>query len=91
MKGASVAVVEARDLGGVCLNRGCIPSKALIASAVQYHNMKRSDEFGITLDSLPVYDWLAMRARKDKIVNTLVGGIGQLFKSQAGSTLYSAI
>ena len=88
MKGASVAVVEARDLGGVCLNRGCIPSKALIASAVQYHNMKRSDEFGITLDSLPVYDWLAMRARKDKIVNTLVGGIGQLFKSH-GVKLYN--
>ena len=44
MKGAKVAVVEYRDLGGVCLNRGCIPSKALIASAAQYKNMKEADE-----------------------------------------------
>jgi len=81
MKGARVAVIEARDLGGVCLNRGCIPSKALIASAVQYQKMKHADQFGISLAAPPVYDWMAMRARKDKIVSTLVGGIGQLFKS----------
>jgi dihydrolipoamide dehydrogenase len=76
-----VAVVEARDLGGVCLNRGCIPSKALIASAVQYHKMKHAAEFGINLAAPPVYDWLEMRKRKDKVVATMVGGIGQLFKS----------
>lgn len=81
MKGLKVAVVEYRELGGVCLNRGCIPSKALIASATQYHNMKEAETFGIHLGGPPVYDWLAMRARKDKIVSTLVGGIGQLFKS----------
>lgn len=81
MKGAKVAVVEDRDLGGVCLNRGCIPSKALIASAAQYKNMKEAEVFGIHLPGAPVYDWTAMRARKDKIVSTLVGGIGQLFKS----------
>ncbi|HUV31860.1 MAG TPA: dihydrolipoyl dehydrogenase [Acidobacteriota bacterium] len=83
IKGAKVAVVESRDLGGVCLNRGCIPSKALIASAAQYQRMKHADSFGIRLSSPPVYDWLAMRARKDKIVSGLVGGIGQLFKSHA--------
>ncbi len=81
MKGARVAVIEDRDLGGVCLNRGCIPSKALIASAAQYKNMKEAEHFGIHLPGAPVYDWMAMRARKDKIVSTLVGGIGQLFKS----------
>lgn len=87
MKGAKVAVVEARDLGGVCLNRGCIPSKALIASATQYYKMCHADSFGITLSSPPVYDWPAMRQRKDKIVSMLVGGIGQLFKSH-GVTHY---
>jgi dihydrolipoamide dehydrogenase len=87
MKGAKVAVVEGRDLGGVCLNRGCIPSKALIASAVQYKNMKEAASFGIHLSEPPVYDWKAMRARKDKIVSMLVGGIGQLFKSH-GVTHY---
>ena len=81
IKGATVACVEGEKLGGVCLNKGCIPSKALIAAATQYQKMKEADSFGITLASPPVYDWKAMRARKDKIVSMLVGGIGQLFKS----------
>jgi len=81
MKGASVAVVEDRELGGVCLNRGCIPSKALIASAAQYTHMKHAESFGIKLAAPPVYDWPAMLTRKDKIVSGLVGGIAQLFKS----------
>ncbi len=81
MKGAKVAVVEVDKLGGVCLNRGCIPSKALIASAVQYQHMKDAEDFGIRLAAPPVYDWEAMKGRKNKIVSGLVGGIGQLFKS----------
>ncbi|MDF1544186.1 MAG: dihydrolipoyl dehydrogenase [bacterium] len=81
IKGARVAVVEVDALGGVCLNRGCIPSKALIASAVQYRKMKEATAYGINLAAPPVYDWKAMLARKDKIVGGLVGGIGQLFKS----------
>ena len=68
-------------LGGVCLNTGCIPSKALIASAEQYSKMKHSASFGINLDSAPIYDWQAMLERKTKIVSGLVGGIGGLFKS----------
>ncbi|MCB2229689.1 dihydrolipoyl dehydrogenase [bacterium] len=81
MKGARTAVVEARELGGVCLNRGCIPSKALIASAAQYYKMKHAADYGISLQAPPVYDWPAMLQRKDKIVATMTGGIGQLFKS----------
>jgi len=81
MKGVRVAVVEVDKLGGVCLNRGCIPSKSLIATAVQYQKMKAAESFGIRLATPPVYDWLAMKARKDKIVGMLVGGIEQLFKS----------
>ena len=76
-----MAVVEVDKLGGVCLNRGCIPSKALIASAAEYSRMKHADDFGIKLSVPPIYDWTAMKARKDKIVSGLVGGIGQLFKS----------
>jgi dihydrolipoamide dehydrogenase len=48
---------------------------------VQYNNMKDSEAFGIRLGTPPAYDWLAMRARKDRIVGQLVGGISQLFKS----------
>ncbi len=79
-------MVEGGELGGVCLNVGCIPSKTLIASASQYQRMKDAAEFGITLPGAPVYDWMAMRARKDKIVKMLVGGIGQLFKSHGVTT-----
>ena len=68
-------------MGGVCLNRGCIPSKALIASAEQYQKMKSADSFGIDLAIPPVYNWTNMLIRKNKIVDMLVGGIGQLFKS----------
>lgn len=68
-------------LGGVCLNRGCIPSKALIASAEQYQKMKHSASFGIELTNPPMYNWSAMLDRKNKIVGGLVSGIGQLFKS----------
>jgi len=89
MKGAKVAVVEFDKLGGVCLNRGCIPSKALIASSTQYKKMKEAESFGIKLPMPPVYDWMAMRARKDKIVGGLVSGIGQLFKSH-GVVHYNA-
>ncbi|MEE8148921.1 MAG: FAD-dependent oxidoreductase, partial [candidate division Zixibacteria bacterium] len=81
MKGATTAVVEYDKLGGVCLNRGCIPSKALIATAEQYQKMKDAQSFGINLETPPVYDWSAMLDRKNKIVSGLVGGIGQLLKS----------
>ncbi|MDH3889508.1 MAG: dihydrolipoyl dehydrogenase [candidate division Zixibacteria bacterium] len=87
IKGAKVAVVEVDRLGGVCLNKGCIPSKALIASAVQYQKLKEAQSFGLTLGGAPGYDWTAMLARKEKIVGSLVGGIGQLFKSH-GVTHY---
>jgi len=81
MKGAKVGVVEVDKLGGVCLNLGCIPSKSLITSAIQYQKMKEAKSFGIKLATPPVYDWPAMKTRKDRIVGMLVGGIEQLFKS----------
>jgi dihydrolipoamide dehydrogenase len=81
MKGAKTAVVEYDKLGGVCLNRGCIPSKALIASAAQYYKARHGQDYGLTLSGRVNYDWPAMSKRKDKIVGTMVGGIGQLFKS----------
>lgn len=74
-------MIEEDAPGGVCLNRGCIPSKSLIAGANLYYDMKRAANFGITLTAPPVIDWPAMQARKDKIVGGLVNGIGQLFKS----------
>lgn len=88
LKGASVAIVEEDSLGGVCLNRGCIPSKALIAGANLYQKMKHSVTYGINLVSPPTIDWSAMLARKDKIVGGMVAGIGGLFKNY-GVTHYN--
>lgn len=76
-----MAVIEEDKLGGVCLNRGCIPSKSLIAGANLYQKMKHSRDFGINLAVDPTVDWPAMLERKDKIVKGLVGGIGALFKN----------
>ncbi|MCP4566091.1 MAG: dihydrolipoyl dehydrogenase [FCB group bacterium] len=81
LKGAKVAVVEEDALGGVCLNRGCIPSKTLIAGANLYQKMKSAASFGITLECTPTIDWPAMLARKDKVVGGMVAGIKGLFKN----------
>ncbi|MCH7878969.1 MAG: FAD-dependent oxidoreductase, partial [candidate division Zixibacteria bacterium] len=80
-RGAKVALVEMDELGGVCLNRGCIPSKALINSAVTFEKFKHASEIGIDLATPPRINWPAMLARKSKIVSTMTGGVGSLMKS----------
>lgn len=65
--GKKVALVEAKDLGGTCLNRGCIPSKALIANAEVLQRVKEAEEFGIIVGEIS-FDFLKMVNRKDAIV-----------------------
>jgi dihydrolipoamide dehydrogenase len=79
--GAEVTVIEDIEVGGTCLNRGCIPTKALLASSEAYAKAKELDKFGIELDSTPVPNLEKIMARKDKIVGTQVKGIRGLFKS----------
>ncbi|NGX43697.1 MAG: Dihydrolipoyl dehydrogenase [Chlamydiae bacterium] len=67
-KGKAVALIEAGELGGTCLNRGCIPSKTLIASAEALNRVKQASEFGIHLENVS-FDFTKMVDRKDKIVN----------------------
>ena len=50
--GKSVALIEAKEMGGTCLNRGCIPSKTLIASAEVLHKIQEAEEFGIVVGSV---------------------------------------
>ncbi len=84
--GKRVAVVESRDLGGVCLNRGCIPTKTIRASAQLLNQARQAKNYGIIIpEALP--DMAAIIARKDRVVSLLRGGIAQLFKSN-GITLY---
>ncbi|MFV2055481.1 MAG: dihydrolipoyl dehydrogenase [Thiohalomonadales bacterium] len=66
-------------LGGTCLNVGCIPSKALLDSSHKYHELcHKYDQHGISAQQVNI-DIKKMLARKDKVVNTLTGGIATLF------------
>ena len=80
-RGATVALVEKEYFGGTCLNWGCIPTKALIASAEVFQTITEAEEFGIDIDGTATPDWPAIMTRKDKIVETLRNGIGALLKS----------
>ena len=80
--GAKVAVVEKHHLGGTCLNYGCIPSKALLASAQLLHEIRHAGTMGIGVSGDVSFDWSAIQARKDKVVKTLRGGVGGLFKAR---------
>ena len=79
--GGSCVVIERDELGGTCLNWGCIPSKSLIASAEVFRNIKNADAYGIEVTGEVRADLAAMVERKDKIVAGLVRGIGGLFKA----------
>ncbi len=78
--GLKVAVVEREELGGVCLNRGCIPTKAMLHSAEVLTTMKHSADFGILAENISV-DFSKVIERREKVVKQLVGGIGSLMKS----------
>ncbi len=83
--GAKVAVVEKGELGGTCLNRGCIPSKALLASAELMHKIGKAPDFGINVSGDVSFDWKKIQARKDKTVETLRGGIKRLLRARRAS------
>jgi dihydrolipoamide dehydrogenase len=80
--GQRVALVEKRDLGGTCLNRGCIPAKALLHAAEVYRTVGHAADFGITLgdSAAPTADWPAVNHRKSGIVSTLQKGLAGLLK-----------
>ena len=78
--GLKTAVIERESLGGICLNWGCIPSKAMIASVETLNHFKHADAFGIKHEGAVEMDLAKFTARRDKIVQTLRGGVGMLFK-----------
>ena len=80
-RGAAVAVVEQGPLGGTCLNVGCIPSKALLASAELLHHIAGAGEMGVAVEGA-TFDWTKIQSRKDKVIKTLRGGVGSLFKAR---------
>ena len=77
--GLKVAIVEREHLGGICLNWGCIPTKALLRSAEVFHLMHRAKEFGLGATGIS-YDLPAVVARSRAVAKQLSGGIGHLMK-----------
>ena len=77
--GLKVAIVERENLGGICLNWGCIPTKALLRSAEVFHLMHRAKEFGLSVDKAG-FDLGAVVARSRGVAKQLSGGIGHLMK-----------
>jgi dihydrolipoamide dehydrogenase len=78
--GARVACIEKERLGGVCLNWGCIPTKAMIATASLYRKILDAEKFGIKVEGRVSVDLNAVLNRKNKIVDGLVKGVESLFK-----------
>ena len=77
--GLKVAIIERENLGGVCLNWGCIPTKAMLRSAEVFHLMHRAKEFGLGATDI-TYDLPAVVVRSRGVAKQLSGGIGHLMK-----------
>ena len=75
--GKKTVLVEKRDLGGTCLNRGCIPTKALLHSAERYQQLSGAKALGITLGEYS-FQYKKMAKRKDKVVKQLRSGVENL-------------
>lgn len=78
--GMKVAVVEKESLGGVCLNWGCIPTKALLKSAQVFNYMKHAADYGIKLEKSPEPDFDAMIKRSRDVASGMSAGVTYLFK-----------
>ncbi len=77
--GKKVVVVEREHLGGICLNWGCIPTKALLRSAEVFHLFHRAKEFGLSVEK-PSFDFGAVVARSRAVAKQLSGGVRGLLK-----------
>lgn len=84
--GKKTALIEAKDLGGTCLNRGCIPSKTLIANAHLLKRIRKADELGIQVGTVS-FDYSKMVDRKDEVVSKVRNSLTSLIQSN-GITLF---
>ena len=79
--GKQVILIEEEELGGTCLNEGCMPTKSLLESVNVYDKVKHADHFGIEVPPDQVYlNWKQVQKYKNKVVKKLVMGIGYLMK-----------
>ncbi len=78
--GLHTALIDRREIGGTCLNRGCIPTKAMLHSAQLYRDASRFDLFGLHTENT-TFDWGKINDRKNEVVTKLRSGIEQLIKA----------
>jgi len=86
--GMKVAVVERDKFGGTCVNDGCTPTKAMVASAYAAHVARRSGDYGVIVDGTPRVDMKRVKARKDEIVLRSRSGLEQWMNDLKGTTVY---
>ncbi|WP_434512050.1 dihydrolipoyl dehydrogenase [Desulfitobacterium sp. AusDCA] len=84
--GAEVVIIEEKDLGGVCLNRGCIPTKALLKTSEIATTIKRSKEFGLE-STIKDKNWNVAVDRKNRVVKNLNAGLEQILQSRGVTIL----
>ena len=87
-EGMNTAVLERKLFGGTCVNVGCIPTKALVASARAAHVARRGSDFGVVIDGSIAVDMNAVKARKDEIVRASNEGLEKWLKSTPNLTVY---
>ncbi|WJY21093.1 dihydrolipoyl dehydrogenase [Fontisubflavum oceani] len=87
--GLNVAIVEREHMGGICLNWGCIPTKAMLRSSEVFHLMHRAKEFGLKADGIG-YDLDAVVDRSRKVAKQLSGGVSHLMKKNKVAVVMGA-
>jgi pyruvate/2-oxoglutarate dehydrogenase complex dihydrolipoamide dehydrogenase (E3) component len=85
--GWKVAIVEKDKLGGTCVNNGCTPTKAMVASAYAAHLAVHAADYGVMIDAAPRVDMKRVKARKDEIVRNSSQGVEKWLTSLAGVTV----
>ncbi len=85
--GLKTALIEENELGGTCLNRGCIPTKAMIHCAELFHDFQKAGKFGIVMGDIS-YDFAVIAARRDKLVTQLRKGIANLEKANGVTVIH---
>jgi len=86
--GCTVAVIERKWFGGTCVNTGCTPTKALVASAYAAYVTRRAADYGVMIDGTIKVDMKAVKARKDAVVAPSRNGVERSLKALKGCTVY---
>jgi len=87
--GMKVAVVERDKFGGTCVNNGCTPTKAMVASAFAARTARRAADYGVVLEGTPGVDMKRVKARKDQIVRKSSGGVEKWMRGLENAKVFN--